>query len=328
MDNDPWVERQPNALSGVFAAPPSASQASQKRFWSAEPGKLPLPPSGYLFPVAAFEMIGVAFWADHHWSGNEMRLADIPHRPLKPADEVFDEQEPSTAEVGQNLSAFVTARQLVAEVRKGFQPAVSSFSRGQWEEARVASAQEAHVWLAARKRRDAIVDFLSTKAANGELATVYRNVGGGREPNPVPQAWWSLDHPLQRFRACGLDPNKPSDLAAKPTAYLFFERRGLQALIDRLGTKPADSPIVAPPDAHYSPYLKLLIEVAQVSGIGPNPEQQIPVESLYCTIKDLASERGIDLKEREWKMMATFLREPGSKVGLRKLLADQRTGTE
>jgi len=193
-------------------------------------------------------MVGEAFWAEHHWAGNEMRLADILYRPLLSAEDIFEDEDPSAEEITRHLSAYRVAHQLVGEVTKSPDDGRSSFSRLQWEEARTAAAQVEYVWLQARQRRDLIVAFLTTNAASGKIPTVWRPVGGG-EPEPIPTGWWQLDNPLPRFRACGLEPQKPMDSSATPTAFFFFESAALLALLKPEQAKVLETDTDAPEPA-------------------------------------------------------------------------------
>lgn len=230
MDTDPWAAGTRNALMPVSPTVIRSSPSSQKMLWSDKPARLPLPPPGHVFPVVAFQMMGEALWAEHYWAGNEMRLADILYRPLLSAEDVFEDDEPSADEITRHLAQYRVARQMVGEAVKSSDEGGSSFSRRQWEKARAAASQAEHIWKQARQRRDLIVDFLSTNAASGALPSVWRSVGGG-DAEPIPPGWWQLDHPLPRFRACGLDPNKPMDASASPTAFFFFEGEALAALL-------------------------------------------------------------------------------------------------
>lgn len=284
------------------------------------------PPPGYIFPVSAFDEAGVAIW-EEEWTCNEMRVSFLPMRPMPSLNASdFSNNMATESCIARHGETYRMAQRLMSEFGEYDEilpPDKLTFSKQDWEVLRAHSNELRTKWTSARIRRNTVIQHLCDRAASGDIKTVYRTKGGG-QPHHIPAEWWQLDSYLFRFSSCGLNPDAPYDPFAERTAWFFFEKKSFEAAIapQETSTREAAAPSIAFEDAHLSPYIRLMIEIAQLTKIGPEPHQQVPKDSLEETIKSTAELRGLELSGKDVDKMATFIREPGMKAGSRKVLAD------
>lgn len=286
------------------------------------------PPPGYIFPVDAVQDLGWFLFAEE-WAANCVRVAflKVQHLPELVA-EMFDDDGAAKPEcVAQFGAAYDSVRSLMMQYEEfeRLPPEGPAFCQDDWEYLRE-NQQTLQFWQSRAKNvLNQAIRRLCHHAAEGEISAVYRPKGGGR-PEAIPSDWWQIDNPRHRIRACALNPLRPYDPTAPATAWFFFHKKEFEAALDR--SREVKLPYDVPADGlgavHLSPYVKLMIEVAQVTEIGPEPHQQVPVESLKITIQEIAERRGLEISERDLGKLATFIREPGMKAGGRKALADAR----
>ena len=296
---------------------------AEAKLWAKNAKGLPQSPYGYLFPVQAISIAGQLIFRDGSWVGNEMRLGSMQLSGMPDlADNMFDEDVIN--ETRQRYQGhFLVSRSVIQEVG-GVLDGDHAFTKANWHRTKASVGSHFEAWASAKARLNLVVNHLGRMAEAGLIRTVYRKKGGGEEPTRVPTAWWGLDDFTPRFKSCALNPDMPSKVSGTLPAWFFLEETGVRdtSASPEVALEVSSTTIEG---VHLSPYLQLMIDVARATGIGPEPEQQVAVESLYFTIREMAAARGIDIKQGEWMKMATFVREPGSKVGSRKLKADQRS---
>lgn len=311
-----------------FAPEQSAAKEEQK-LWL-QGSETPVPPPSYLFPVEAFDRAGRSLWKDE-WVGREMRVAELPLRPLPelPAS-AFPDGFMVKQDADMNRISYWMAKQII-EMLPDFDLDLPSLTvsmdirEEDYNRIRTEYDRLRDRWIACRVRWKDTVEKLCQRFAVGSIGTVYRIKGGGR-PEAISPDWWQIDSYFARLRSCGLNPAHPFDPTAERTAWFFVHEEDLaREFGSSIGADdPSPAHALLSKDVHLSPYIRLMMDVAHLVGIGPQPEQQIQKEALIADIMNEANRKHLDITPKEADMMATFIREPFAKKGLRKVLADQR----
>ena len=323
---------QSSSAARSFAPEPSVIMDEQK-LWL-QGSENPVPPPGYLFPVEAFDRAGRALWKNE-WIGREMRVAELPLRPLPelPAS-AFPGGLMLKQDADMNRISYWMAKQ-IADLLPDFDLDLPSLTASMdireedYNRVRTEYDRLRDRWIVCRVRWKDTVEKLCQRFAVGSIGTVYRIKGGGR-PEPISQDWWQIDSYFARLRSCGLNPEYPFDPPAERTAWFFVNEEDLdRELGSQHGADCSErSHAIVSQDVHLSPYIRLMMDVAHIVKIGPEPEQQVKKDLIVHVLTNEAGRRGLEIVAKEADMMATFIREPFAKQGLRKALADKRARSE
>jgi len=324
-------------LVGRGASPAIVSvqngSTEENRLWARD-SETPTPPPGFLFPVEAFDRAGRALWGDE-WTGLEMLLARIPLKPLlELPSSCFPDGIMDQATANAHGLSYLFAKQVIDLLPEyEMQLAPMTVGLGVREcDYNLVRAENDHLrerWVACRVRWKDTIAKLCGQIALGVIATVYRPKKGGA-PQTMPAEWWQIDSYYARLRTCGINPSDPFDPDAERTDWFFVHAGDLARELTAGGAGVAEQSMQSPlvdQDVHLSPYIRLMIEVAHVTGIGPEPQQQIEKDALIQYLRDAAGRKSFQLTDKEAGMMATFLREPYAKAGLKKVKADQRANS-
>ena len=306
----------PMSFDDFLAKDPSAAEAN---LWVKSPSRLPQAPHGFLFPVVAFEIAGRALLGDAGWTGTEMRVASIQYVPLPKLEEAAFAPDAIDDTKKRYQMHLILGQALLREFGAGGGP---SFNKENWEKARQEAPRHTAEWERAKARRDLVISFLGRCAEAGFIRTVYRPKGGGEEPREIPRAWWGLDDFLPRYRACGVDPKNPTRTGGALPAWFFLHEANLREMVAPPAEGAASSPVLQ--DGHVSDYIKIMIDAARASGIGPEPERQLPKKQLFKVLMKVAGHYGLSLSQNDMDAMATFIREPALKAGGPTVMAQKK----
>ena len=167
-----------------------------------------------------------------------------------------------------------------------------------------------------REAQPAIIQRLRTAqqeivagCESGELVSAIRFKAGGKM-KLVRREWWNTEYWRNRFMMCQLNPSNPFGPGFEGDDYcwIFLRKESLEKYLQRQPFVPVATNI----DIHLSPYLKVMLAVAERLSI--TPENQPKLESVMDELK-VCWTGPEPLSKRLLTAMATLLREPESKLG-------------
>ena len=162
----------------------------------------------------------------------------------------------------------------------------------------------------ALKRLRAVQEEIVTQCEAGELVVAYRPTLGGAM-RPMARELWNTDREkwIARFYYCQFHPSEPfaGGIAGKDYCNIFITAESLDRF---LLSQPFA--VVEAPAGHLSPYLKIMLAVANKAGV--TLDNQPPKASLEAEI-DAMWTGDSPLSANLRQAMATLIREPDSQLG-------------
>jgi hypothetical protein len=179
----------------------------------------------------------------------------------------------------------------------------------QWDEARGLHKARMADRTVSVKRRQAVCDAIAAGCQADVLQTSYRPIPGGVF-TPIPSVWWNTVRTAQRFFYCQIKPQDPFavGLAGEGYCWIFVTTESL----DQFLVQQPHAEVASKFDAHLSPYLRVMVSVAERMQITPeNQPKKAAVEAELKAAWTLPEPLSANMLEA----MATALREPGSQLG-------------
>lgn len=183
-----------------------------------------------------------------------------------------------------------------------------------WQEARRQYKANNFTREVAIRRRHAVCQTIILGCQSGALHARYRPVQGG-EFAPIPSIWWNTERNSQRFVRCQINPTEPysTGFAGDGFCWIFLTDETLHQYLTK---PPSEAAAKSGPntksDVHLSPYLRVMLKVAEKLQITPeNQPKKVVVEAALREEWTLPEPLSANMLEA----MATALREPGSQLG-------------
>jgi hypothetical protein len=263
-----------------------------QEFWLRK--QWPNDPKGYVFLARALLELGRARYGER-WTGGEYTV--VMPRVL----------EDFSFEMGD----YAYATRLLQKHRPDVFPAKSDSNCLTPELWYIACDISRHQYEAVRPllvRRLSVEQEFTRRAEAGDLATAYRPLLGG-DMSAIPSCWWNTEG-LERFQMCQLNPDDPygPGFDDERNVWIFVSRESLDTCLSSQQFAPLPSGV----QCHVSPYVRLMLSVAQQLDITTEnqPKKDVVMEALR---------RGwpssVPRSENLLEAMATLLREPGSQLG-------------
>lgn len=182
----------------------------------------------------------------------------------------------------------------------------------EWSVACDMSQQEWAIGLGNQRMFREVQERIVEEAEAGRIVIGSRPLQGG-QPKQTPLDWWFTDHYWSRFARLTIDPNDPFSEKApsRDVAHQMFARTdSLGALFSLTDER---TPSAATGNSIHSPYVRLMLEVADVMRISPS--HQPKKESIKGELQARWEAYSLPASANLMNTAATLLREPESQAG-------------
>ncbi|NEI43564.1 hypothetical protein GR199_22910 [Rhizobium leguminosarum] len=172
------------------------------------------------------------------------------------------------------------------------------------------------------QRVQATINLLGTAIARGDLGFALRPHDGGafKLPRSGRDGWatfslddWNVDDFSQLFRSCKMYDGAHR-INIGELDWIYVEQVGLKKLAaasEQSNASAIDTILSDAANAHLSPYLKLMLDLALRLKIGP--DNQMKKDAIVAEVRQAWG--SLPPSARLQEAMATLLREPDSQAG-------------
>ncbi len=296
-------------MDGTRASTANHQLRNPRRIVWGDTNRWPINPSGYLSLVQATHQVGVALYGDK-WTFRE---------PIVEVDDTL----PDTMPVDVNLAQLYRADWLLrnhdatyqARVPYALNAMLLNFDQFEWALASLISTIIADQQIDALNRYFQVERWLAQRFEAGAISTAVRPFAGG-SLKALDRAIWNTERVSARFIGAQMHPD---DLFSpyyitEGGLLIFVDAESLNRTLADLTPKAVEvqaAPLCEATE-YLSPYVRFMIDVTR--RLEFSPENQPKKSQVVAVIREMAAGR-IEMSERLIQPMATFLRDPESKLG-------------
>lgn len=181
-------------------------------------------------------------------------------------------------------------------------------------------------WIAASDRLSAAIERLVAMATDpSQWVTTYSRPRAGGEYWLETGSIWNRETLWEDvFREGFLRRGNTGYSGGWHELYIFLNRQELSSRLKAEQGAGVAVPLAEADGVHLSPYVLIMVEASRRLSIGATAAQQPKTDALRDEIIRIADERSIELSPRLVASMATLLREPAARMGVKKMKADER----